>query len=118
MNNQELKNLSDLMNDTLGPVEPIIPQLRKSFDFLISKGYLSSFNHLNYFEQLKEVIFSDMMVYLKTKEKHYIPERSESIKYFSVLMERQLQLISRDKIGNRWRTLAQREYNLNQLVNG
>lgn len=115
------------MNDTLGPVEPIIPQLRKSFDFLISKGYLSSFNHLNYFEQLKEVIFSDMMVYLKTKEKHYIPERSESIKYFSVLMERQLIVISKHKIGNlwpyksllaHWQTLAQREYNLNQLVNG
>lgn len=102
--------------DTLGSVEPIIPQLRKSFDFLISKGYLSSFNHLNYFEQLKGVVFSDMIIYLKSKEKHYISEKGESIKYFSLLMERQLQIISKYKISNRWQTLAQREYNLNQLV--
>ena len=64
MTNQEIKNLSSEL------LEPIMLQLKKSFDFLISKGYLSSFSHLNYFEQLKEVVFSDMMVYLKAKEKH------------------------------------------------
>lgn len=113
--------------NTLGPVEPIIPQLRKTFDFLLQKGYLASFSYLPYYDVLKEIIFRDLVIKLKSHEKHFIPEKSKSngefqqFSYFSMILERNLMWVhtkyqKEPKDFARWEKEAQREWNLNQLV--
>ena len=107
--------------DILGPVEPIIPQLRKTFDELWNKDYFSFLSYLPYYDVLKEIIFRDLIIKLKSNERYFIPERGESIKYFSNILERDLiwvreTFFKKDRAFPQWQKEAQRQYNLNQLV--
>lgn len=109
-------------SDILGPVEPLIPQLRETFDDLWNKGYFSFLNYLPYYGVIKEIIFRELIIKLKSNQRYFNFERGESIKYFSNILERDLILVRETFFKKgltafpQWQKEAQRQYNLNQLV--
>jgi hypothetical protein len=101
-------------------VESNITSIRNHFDYLLSKGILSSFEDLSYFNILKKVIFDDLIFILKYKEKYYDKSRGET-NFYLTIMERNLLAVnnkhSRESNSYEvWKKKASREEKLNKLL--